>query len=53
VLGTPDAPKMTALRDGANVALTIDSDIMPHKMLQVRGTIRTDTLGGSPPSMRP
>jgi hypothetical protein len=50
VLGTfPDAPKMTALRDGAKVALTIDSDTMPHKVLLVRGTARTDTVEGIAP----
>ncbi len=50
VLGTPpDAPKMKALRDGAKVALTIDSDTMPYKVLQVRGTIRTDTVEGIAP----
>ena len=50
VLGTfPDAPKMTALRDGAKVALTIDSDAMPYKVLQVRGAIRIDTVEGIAP----
>jgi hypothetical protein len=50
VLGTPpDAPKMKALRDGAKVALTIDSDAMPYKVLLVRGTIRTDTVEGIAP----
>jgi hypothetical protein len=50
VLGTfPDAPKMKALGDGAKVALTIDSDTMPHKVLLVRGTVRTDTVEGIAP----
>ena len=50
VLGTfPDAPKMQALHDGAKVALTIDSDTMPHKVLLVRGTVRTDTVEGIAP----
>ena len=50
VLGTPpDAPKMKALRDGAKVALTIDSDGFPYKVLQVRGTVRTDTVEGIAP----
>jgi hypothetical protein len=50
VLGTfPDAPKMQALRDGAKVALTIDSDTMPHKVLLVRGTVRLDTVEGIAP----
>jgi nitroimidazol reductase NimA-like FMN-containing flavoprotein (pyridoxamine 5'-phosphate oxidase superfamily) len=50
VLGTfPDAPKMKALRDGAKVALTIDSDTMPYKVLLVRGTARTDAVEGIAP----
>ena len=50
VLGTfPAAPKMTVLQDGAKVALTIDSDTMPYKVLQVRGTIRIDTVEGIAP----
>jgi hypothetical protein len=49
-LGTfPDAPKMKALHDGAKVALTIDSDTMPYKVLLVRGTVRTDTVEGIAP----
>ncbi len=49
-LGTfPDSPKMRALRDGARVALTIDSDAMPYKVLQVRGPVRTDTVAGIAP----
>ncbi|MDQ3928176.1 MAG: pyridoxamine 5'-phosphate oxidase family protein [Chloroflexota bacterium] len=50
VLGTPpDAPKMKALKDGAKVALTIDSDRMPHKVLLIRGTARIDTVEGVAP----
>ncbi len=50
VLGTPpDAPKMKALRDGVRVALTIDSDTMPYKVLSIRGTVRTDTVEGIAP----
>ena len=50
VLGTfPDAPKMQVLRDGANVALTIDSDTVPHKVLLVRGKVRLDTVEGIAP----
>ena len=50
VLGTfPDSPKMKALRDRAKVALTIDSDSMPYKVLQVRGSVRTDTVEGIAP----
>ncbi len=50
VLGTPpDAPKMQALHDGVKVALTIDSDTMPYKVLLVRGAVRTDTVDGIAP----
>jgi pyridoxamine 5'-phosphate oxidase-like protein len=50
VLGTPpDAPKMSVLRNGMKVALTIDSDAMPYKALLIRGSIRLDTVDGVAP----
>jgi hypothetical protein len=50
VVGTrSDAPKMKVLRDGDAVALTIDSDTMPYKVLMVRGRIRTDRVDGVAP----
>ncbi len=50
VLGTPaDAPKMKVLQDGTKVALTIDSDTFPHKVLLIRGTVRIDTVDGIAP----
>jgi hypothetical protein len=50
VLGTPpDAPKMKVLKDGDQVALTIDSDTMPHKVLLLRGPIHVDTVDGIAP----
>src|SRR5713226_2040562 len=50
VLGTPpDAPKMKVLRDGVKVALTIDSDTPPYKVLMLRGTVRTDIVAGIAP----
>ncbi len=50
VLGTPpDAPKMRVLKDGTRVAVTIDSDRMPHKILLIRGPIRVDTVEGVAP----
>jgi Pyridoxamine 5'-phosphate oxidase len=50
VLGTPpDAPKLKVLRDGAKVALTIDSNTMPYKALLIRGSIRLDTVDGVAP----
>lgn len=50
VLGTPtDAPKMKALHDGDAVALTIDSDAMPYKVLLIRGNVHTDVVDGIAP----
>ncbi len=50
VLGTPhDAPKMKVLKDGVQVALTFDSDTMPHQVLMIRGPIRVDTVEGIAP----
>ncbi len=50
VLGTqPDAPKMRVLGDGSKVALTIDSDRMPHKVLLIRGSVRIDVVDGIAP----
>ena len=50
VLGSPpEAPKAHVLRDGAAVALTIDSDTMPYKALSIRGTVRLDVVEGIAP----
>ena len=50
VLGTPpDAPKMKALKEGDQVALTIDSDTMPYKVLLIRGPVHIDTVDGIAP----
>jgi hypothetical protein len=50
VLGTPpDAPKMKALKDGTTVALSIDTTTPPYKVLQIRGTVRTDLVEGIAP----
>lgn len=50
VLGTaPGAPKMKALQEGAKVALTIDSDHIPYKVLLIRGTVHIDTVAGVAP----
>jgi hypothetical protein len=46
---TPDAPKMKALKNGARVAVTIDTNTSPPKMLLIRGTVRTDTVEGIAP----
>jgi hypothetical protein len=49
VAGPLDAPKMKVLRDGAKVALTIDSDSMPYKVLLIRGFIHVDSVDGIAP----
>lgn len=50
VLGTfPNTVKMHALHDGDKVALSIDSDSMPYKVLRIRGNVRTDVVDGVAP----
>src|SRR5262249_5872479 len=45
VLGTlPKAPKIKALTQNPKVALTIDDDQFPHKVLLVRGTAQLQTV---------
>jgi hypothetical protein len=49
-MGTPlKAPKVKALDQGAKVALTIDTDTWPHKVLQIRGTVSVQTVDGVVP----
>ncbi len=49
-LGTfPDAPKMHALEDGTKVAVSIDSDTMPYKVLLIRGAVRINVVEGIAP----
>jgi hypothetical protein len=50
VLGTPPkAPKLKALPQNPKVALTIDDNNFPHKVLLVRGTARLETVEGIVP----
>jgi len=50
VMGGPsEAPKVKVLHDGDKVALTIDSDTMPYKVLTIRGSVRIETVDGVPP----
>ncbi len=50
VLGTPlTAPKMKALSKNPKVALTIDTDVWPYKVLQIRGTAKVETVEGVVP----
>lgn len=45
VLGTPpQAPKVEALRKHPEVAISIDGDVWPYKVLQIRGTARLEKL---------
>jgi hypothetical protein len=50
VLGTPaKAPKVRALSSGAKVALSIDANTWPYKVLQIRGTAQVETVTGVVP----
>ncbi len=50
VLGTPSkAPKLKALAKNPKVALTIDDNNFPHKVLLVRGTARLQSVNGVVP----
>ena len=40
---------MTALAQNPHVALTIDTETFPHKVLQIRGTARLETVEGVVP----
>lgn len=45
---SPEAPKLNALHDGTKVAVTIDTQDFPWKVLMVRGSVRTDIVQGIP-----
>jgi len=50
VLGTPPkAPKLKALAKNPKVALTIDDNTFPHKVLLVRGTAQLEAVNGIVP----
>lgn len=50
VVGTPaKAPKLKALKKNPKVALTIDDNTFPHKVLLVRGTARLEPVNGIVP----
>jgi pyridoxamine 5'-phosphate oxidase-like protein len=47
VLGTPpNAPKVKVMLQNSKVALTIDTDTWPHKVLLIRGTAKVETVNG-------
>ena len=50
IFGTPlAAPKVKTLQANPKVALTIDGDTFPYKVLQVRGTAQIETVDGIVP----
>jgi hypothetical protein len=50
VMGTPSkAPKLKALAKNPKVALTIDDNSFPHKVLLVRGTVGLQSMNGIVP----
>ena len=50
VLGTPPkAPKVRALAKNPKVALTVDDNTFPHKVLLVRGTAKLESVTGIVP----
>lgn len=50
VLGTPPkAPKVRALAKNPKVALTLDDNTFPHKVLLVRGTAKLESVKGIVP----
>src|SRR6476661_4548085 len=50
VMGTPPkAPKLKALAKNPKVALTIDDNTFPHKVLLIRGTAKLENISGIVP----
>ncbi len=45
----PNAPKSHVIQDGTRVAITIDTDAMPYKVLSLRGTARVSSVDGIVP----
>lgn len=45
---TPNAPKVAALRRNPTVALTIDTEVHPPKILLLRGDVELDEVEGIP-----
>lgn len=45
----PKAPKLRSLAKNPKVALTIDDNVFPHKVLLIRGTARTEPVQGIVP----
>ena len=50
ILATPTkAPKLKALAKNPKVALTIDDNVFPHKVLLIRGSVRLQAVDGIVP----
>ena len=50
VMGTPPkAPKLKALASNPKVAITIDDNTFPHKVLLIRGTAKLENVSGIVP----
>jgi PPOX class probable F420-dependent enzyme len=45
----PKAPKLRALRKNPKVAVTIDDNQFPHRVLMLRGTVRLEDVDGVVP----
>ena len=45
----PKAPKLKALAKNPKVAITIDNNEFPHKVLSIRGTVRLEPVQGIVP----
>jgi hypothetical protein len=43
----PGMPKIEALKQNPDVALTIDKDEWPYKVLQIRGKVNVDMVDGT------
>src|SRR5258707_1349911 len=48
-----DAPKTKVLKNGAKVAVSIEHDSSPPKILEIRGTVNTNPVGGLAPDYVP
>ncbi|MGH3354070.1 MAG: pyridoxamine 5'-phosphate oxidase family protein [Nocardioides sp.] len=45
---TPNSPKLISLRHNPAVAMTIDTEVHPPKMLLIRGSVELDLVEGIP-----
>jgi hypothetical protein len=52
VVSPPGAPKLKVLKSGSKVALTIDDNTWPHKVLLIRGRVHMEEVNGIAPEYR-